>query len=82
MTVTYQIVEHNDGWAYMLGDVYSQTFATEQEAQAGADDAASRQQLNGETTDIEYQDATGELQREFAAGDDRPDAEVVALKQD
>jgi len=81
MKVVYEVVEHNGGWAYKVEDVFSETFGTEEEAQAAADDAASRQHLNGEATDIEYQDAAGELHLEFAPGDDRPEAEVAPLKK-
>src|SRR6185312_13238106 len=41
--VTYQIVEHDGGWAYKLGDVYSETFRTHEEALNAARAAAAEQ---------------------------------------
>ncbi|MBS3649600.1 DUF2188 domain-containing protein [Pseudaminobacter sp. 19-2017] len=74
--VVYRVVEHNGGWAYKVGDVYSETFGSHAEALAAADAAASEQEVAGSTEDIEYQDAKGEWHEEVASGDDRPDAEV------
>lgn len=74
--VTYQIVEHDGGWAYKLGDVYSETFRARQEAVEAAKAAAAEQQLAGRTEGISYQDADGNWREEIAAGDDRPEAEV------
>ena len=34
--VTYEIVEHDGGWAYKVGDVFSETFATRELAHAAA----------------------------------------------
>ncbi len=74
--VSYEIVEHNGGFAYKVGDVFSETFATHRAAHAAAEQAAKRQQLSGEAEPIQYQDAEGKWHREIARGDDRPDAEV------
>ena len=30
--VVYQVVQHDGGWAYRQGDVYSETFATHSDA--------------------------------------------------
>jgi hypothetical protein len=57
--VTYEIVRHEDGWAYKVGDVFSETYASHDEALAAAQAAAARQELPGDTTDIEYEDARG-----------------------
>jgi hypothetical protein len=75
-SVRYAVVEHDGGWAYRMGGIYSETFATREEAHAAAEAAAERQQLAGETTDIEYEDASGEWHHELSRGDDRPEAEV------
>ena len=32
--VVYRIVEHDGGWAYRLGDTYSETFASHDDARA------------------------------------------------
>jgi hypothetical protein len=46
--VTYDIVEHDGGFAYKVGDVFSETFPTHQAAHDAATAAAQRQQLEGE----------------------------------
>lgn len=74
--ITYEIVEHNGGFAYRMGDVFSETFATHRAALEAAESAAQRQQLGGEDEEILYQDAEGNWREEFAPGDQRPDAEV------
>ena len=45
----YEIVEHDGGWAYRLGDTYSETFATKAAAEAAAHHAAAEQKLPGES---------------------------------
>lgn len=76
MKVTYQIVEHDGGWAYKLGDVFSETFRSRQAAVDAAKAAASEQQLAGRTEGITYQDADGQWHEEVAEGSDRPQADV------
>lgn len=78
--IVYEIVEHDGGWAYKLDDVFSETFATRDQAAAAAEDAAARQQLSGEDEVIRYQDADGAWHEENAPGTDRP--EVVVTKAD
>lgn len=74
---TYEIVEHDGGWAYKVGDVYSETFATHDVARQAAEAAARRQEkLRSDPAAIEYEDADGEWHREQASGDDHPDTEV------
>ena len=34
--VTYTVVEHDGGWAYKVGDVFSETFPTHEAAHAAA----------------------------------------------
>jgi len=75
--VTYEIVEHDGGWAYRLGDVYSETFPTRDQAVQAADDAARRQEMPRETEAIQYQDADGRWHEELARGNDVPQTEVV-----
>ncbi len=75
--VTYEIVEHDGGWAYRLGTTYSETFRTHDEALAAAKIAAAEQQVAGRTEGIEYEDATGKWHGEVSEGDDRPEAEVA-----
>jgi hypothetical protein len=74
--VTYEVVEHDGGWAYKLGDVYSETFATHDEALAAARHVAMEQQQPGRTTAISWEDPSGRWHHEVARGDDRPETEV------
>ena len=74
--VTYEIVEHDGGWAYKLGDVFSETHPSRDEAVSAAKTAAAEQQVAGETDGIEYQDAAGQWHTEIADGADRPEAVV------
>jgi hypothetical protein len=75
--VQYEIVEHDGGWAYKTQGVFSEPFATHQEALNAAERAASEQQTPGETSPIEYEDATGRWHEEVAPGSDRPTTEVL-----
>lgn len=77
MLARYKIVEHDGGWAYKLGDVFSETFPSHDAAALAAEQAAARQQVSGESTDIAYQDPSGQWRTEFASGGERPETEVV-----
>jgi hypothetical protein len=74
--VIYEVVEHDGGWAYRVGDVLSETFPSHEAAHKAAADAASRQRVAGETDGIEYEDKSGHWHSEVADGHDRPDTEV------
>jgi hypothetical protein len=74
--VTYTIVEHDGGWAYKVGEVFSEPFPTHEDALAAAQRAAAEQRLPGETEDIEYEDEKGKWHRETDPGSDRPSTEV------
>jgi len=74
--VTYEIVEHDGGWAYKLGDVFSEPFATREEAVARAKIVAAEQRAPGETETIEYEDEKGEWHEERSPGSDRPETVV------
>jgi hypothetical protein len=76
MHVTYKIVEHDGGWAYKLGDVFSETFRTRDAAVKAAHRVAMEQQIPGQTQAIQYEDADGKWHEELARGDDRPQADV------
>ena len=73
---TYEIVRHDAGWAYRVGDVYSEPFATHEAARQAAEAAAQRQQLSGTPHDIEFEDENGTWHRQTTSGDDHPDTEV------
>jgi Uncharacterized protein conserved in bacteria (DUF2188) len=74
--VTYTVVEHDGGWAYKVGDVFSETFATRELAHRAAALAALEQQTPGPGGPIEYEDRAGRWHEELAAGNDRPQTEV------
>ena len=74
--VIYTVVEHDGGWAYKVGDVFSETFATRRQAHAAAAMAALEQRAPGEGAAIEYEDRSGQWHDELAKGNDRPDTEV------
>ena len=70
--VTYEIVQHDGGWAYKVNGVFSEPFSTHAEALAEARAAAEEQEMPGHTETIEYEDNNGEWHRESASGRDRP----------
>jgi len=74
--VTYRIVEHDGGWAYRLGDTFSETFPSHDAARAAAVAAAREQRVPDQTAMIEYADASGAWITERADGHDRPDVDV------
>ena len=74
--IHYTIVEHDGGWAYKLGDVFSETFRSHDDALEAAKIAAAEQQRPGETEAISYQDGKGQWHEELASGSDRPTADV------
>jgi hypothetical protein len=69
--VTYEIVQHDGGWAYKANGVFSEPFPTHDEALAAAKLAAEEQRMPGHTEVIEYEDDT-----ETAPGSDRPETDV------
>jgi hypothetical protein len=74
--IVYRVVQHDGGWAYKVGDVISETFPTREAAGKAAHSAAARQQIAGETSHIEYEDAQGRWHEEVADGHDRPKTDV------
>ncbi len=74
--ITYHVVQHDGGWAYKLGDVFSETFSSHDAALGAAKRAAAEQQLGGSTTAIQWEDANGKWHEELSRGDDRPETEV------
>ena len=74
--ITYKIVEHDGGWAYKVGDVFSETFRTHDEALIAARRAAEEQEQPGDTTDISWEDERGRWHDETAQGSDRPHTDV------
>jgi hypothetical protein len=74
--VTYEIVEHDGGWAYSVAGAYSETFPTHDAAFIAAKRAAIEQQRPGESTGIVYEDETGRWHFEVSRGGDRPETRV------
>lgn len=76
--VTYEIVEHDGGWAYKLDGVFSETFPTHAAALRAAEKVAREQRTPGRTEVIEYEDQKGKWHTETAPGADRP---VTKIKE-
>ena len=74
--ITYEIVEHDGGWAYRVDGVFSETFPTHDAARKAAERAASEQVVPGETTPISWEDNKGHWHEEVARGTDRPETDV------
>jgi hypothetical protein len=74
--ITYRIVEHNGGWAYQLGQTYSETYPDADSARTAAIAAAREQKVPDEDSLIEYADASGRWITERADGHDRPETQV------
>ncbi|MFO7478696.1 MAG: DUF2188 domain-containing protein [Methyloceanibacter sp.] len=74
--LVYQIVRHEDGWAYQVRGTFSETFPTHEAALAAARTAAGEQRVPGETVGIQYETAEGKWHEEVDPGTDRPHTEV------
>jgi hypothetical protein len=74
--ITYEIVEHDGGWAYRVDGVFSETFASHDQARKAAERAAREQVVPGVTTGITYEDKNGRWHEEVASGTDRPETDV------
>jgi hypothetical protein len=74
--ITYEIVEHDGGWAYRANGVYSETFPTHDLARRAAERAAREQVVPDATTVISYEDEKGHWHEELSPGIDRPETKV------
>lgn len=74
--VTYEIVEHDGGWAYRVEGSFSETFASHDAAAVAARRAAAEQQVAGQDETIAYEDEKGVWHDEVAPGGDRPQTHV------
>jgi hypothetical protein len=74
--VTYEIVEHDGGWAYKVDGVFSEPFPTRADALAAAQAAAEEQEVPGDTETIEFEDDKGKWHTETASGRDRPHTSI------
>ena len=75
--IHYRVVQHDGGWAYKLGDVFSESYPSHAAAMAAARRVAREQHVPGDAATIEYQDDKGQWHTEHSSGTDRPDADVV-----
>lgn len=50
--ITYEIVQHDGGWAYRVDGVFSETFPSHDLARLSAQRAAKEQTVPGDTTGI------------------------------
>jgi len=74
--VTYKVVRHEDGWAYTVDGVFSESFQSHAEALDAARRAAAEQRVPGRSEVIEYEDARGKWHTERSSGSDRPETDV------
>jgi len=74
--ITYEIVQHDGGWAYKVGGAFSVPFPTHAAALKAAQAAAAEQKTPGQTEQIEYEDEDGKWHTETARGSDRPDTHI------
>jgi Uncharacterized protein conserved in bacteria (DUF2188) len=74
--ITYEIVQHDGGWAYRAGETFSESFPSHDAARQAAERVAREQVAPGEPTTISYEDSKGRWHKERSAGDDRPEADV------
>ena len=70
------IVEHDGGWAYKVGDTFSETFPAHDAAKAAAVRASREQRVADQTAYIEFEDTHGTWITERADGHDRPQVDV------
>jgi hypothetical protein len=74
--ITYEVVEHDGGWAYKVGAVFSEKFPSHKLAHQAAERAAREQMVAGNTEGIVYEDKDGRWHYEVASGKDRPTTDV------
>ena len=74
--VTYEIVEHDGGWAYQVDGTFSETFPSHDAATTAAQRAAAEQQVGGQDEGIVYEDKEGAWHEEVVDGGDRPQTHV------
>lgn len=75
--IVYEIIQHDGGWAFKLGDTISQSFLTHDAAYNAAKRVAFEQARPGETVGISWEDERGRWHDELSSGDDRPEVDIV-----
>ena len=79
--IVYDIIEHDGGWAFKLGDTISETFPTHAAALAAARRVAVEQQRPGADVGISWEDEKGRWHEEVSDGEDRPEVSVHDKKK-
>ena len=74
--ITYEIVQHDGGWAYRVDETFSETYPSHDSARKAAERAAAEQGVPGESASISYEDKQGHWHSEKSAGYDRPKPDV------
>jgi Uncharacterized protein conserved in bacteria (DUF2188) len=74
--ITYEIVQHDGGWAYRVDETFSEPFPTHDIARKAAEQAAREQEGPGKAAVISYEDKKGHWHSERSAGNDRPEVKV------
>jgi hypothetical protein len=74
--ITYEIVQHDGGWAYRVDETFSEPYPSHDSAREAAERAAREQEEPGAATAIAYEDKKGHWHSERSAGDDRPEIKV------
>ena len=75
--IVYEIIKHDGGWAFKLGDTISETFSNHDAAYAAAKRVAVEQRRPDQTVGISWEDEKGRWHDEISPGDDRPDVDIV-----
>lgn len=74
--IVYEIIQHDGGWAFKLGDTISDTFRSHDGAYAAAKRVAIEQTRPDDTVGISWEDERGRWHDEISRGDDRPQVAV------
>jgi hypothetical protein len=74
--ITYEIVEHDGGWAYRVDGSSRKLFRATTPPAEAAERAAGEQRVPGNTTGISYEDKGGRWHDELSDGRDRPITDV------
>jgi hypothetical protein len=74
--IVYEIIQHDGGWAFKLGDTISETFRSHDAAYAAAKRVAGEQMRPGQTVGISWEDDLGRWHDEISSGDDRPEVDI------
>lgn len=75
--VIYEIGEHDGGWAYKVGNVYSDPIAPAKAFMQPRPKSLWNSACPGETEAIQFEDAKGQWHTETAQGGDRPRPEII-----